>query len=162
MIQYSIDRKGVNLKVKRAPFALLAMYSFITIIAFASPLIGVVLNLVAGNGFHIGLFFGLVIFGLLGFFLLRNTLWNAFGQETIRFENNEIEYVADYGWFKDKVKSFAYSNDLSFGIKPIGYEEDHKGTLIVSTSNDTVNCVTKMNIDELQDLISLMSKEFCE
>lgn len=162
MMQYFIDSKGINLKVRRAPIVVLVMFSFITILAFVSPLIGIILNLAAGKGFHIGLFFGLVIFGLLGFFLLRNTLWNAFGQETIRFENNEIEYVADYGWFKDKVKSFSYSNDLSFGIKPIGYEEDHKGTLIISTSNGTVNCVTKMNIDELQNLISLMSKEFCE
>ncbi|MFK7786204.1 MAG: hypothetical protein AB8B56_13880 [Crocinitomicaceae bacterium] len=159
MKQYSVDDEVIKLTVKRPNVALIALLAFITFVTFAGPVMGIILTLAAGNGFHIGLFFGAVISGLIGFYLLRNTLWNMYGQEIISLKNNELEYVADYGWFQDKVKSVQKSSELELNIQTIGYEDENKGVLVITTEDDSIQCATKMDIAELEELIILFQKE---
>lgn len=89
----------------------------------------------------------------MGFYLLRIALWNTYGKEIITFNNDIIDYIADYGWFKDSKKQIAVKERLDYGIMPIGYEEDHEGTLIISLEELNIVCVTKMPISEIEKLI---------
>jgi hypothetical protein len=110
-------------------------------------------SMASGNGFHFGFLIGIGIFGLIGFYLLRVFLWNSYGKETISFNNNNITYEADYKWFKDGKKTKEI-NSPNFSIKPIGYEDENFGVLIINSENDTLESVVKIPNDQLEELIS--------
>ncbi|GAA3610318.1 hypothetical protein GCM10022396_29370 [Flavivirga amylovorans] len=92
----------------------------------------------------------------MGFYLLRVSLWNTYGYETIFFNEQKLTYEANYGWFKDGKKVITISS-LSFTIKQIGYEEDKKGTLIIETDDSCIECATKMPIHEIKELIEKLT-----
>lgn len=106
-------------------------------------------------------FFNIVfvfIFGLIAFYMLRVSLWNTYGFELIQFGNNKLTYVTDYHWFKDKVKEFDFEK-INYDIKPVGYEEDNKGVLVIRFDDDKVlETVTKIPISDLESLIVSLSK----
>lgn len=105
-----------------------------------------------GDGFHFGFLFGIALFGLLGFYLLRVFLWNSYGKETIIFTNDGITYEADYGWFKSS-KQFANIVETHFMISPIGYEDENLGVLIIRINESTIETVTKLPQETLEKLI---------
>jgi len=75
------------------------------------------------------------------------------GFELIQFGNNKLTYVVDYHWFKDKVKEFDFEN-INYEVKPMGYEEDNKGVLVIRFDNDKLlETVTKIPISDLESLI---------
>lgn len=115
-----------------------------------------ILGLAMGKGMHIGYLIGLFFFGLLGFYMLRVTLWNTYGKETITFENNNITYIADYGWFKDGKKQIEFKKPLMYSIRQIGYEDDNKGGLVMGLEEPFM-CVTKMPNAELEELIEKLN-----
>lgn len=85
--------------------------------------------------------------------MLRISLWNTYGKESIEFGKNKLVYIADYHWFKDKVKEFTFEN-INYDIRQVGYEEDNKGVLVIKCDNDKVlETVTKITIFDLESLI---------
>ncbi|MGB0915255.1 MAG: hypothetical protein ACPGVI_04240 [Crocinitomicaceae bacterium] len=158
--QYSIEGNELTISVKKAPILGRVLLYFITALTSLGPIAGIISSLASGSGFHISMFFGLVISGLIAFFLLRSSLWNTFGKETIIFNKNELIYSADYGWFKDKIKSLPITTELHFEVNPVGYEEDNKGTLIIFNSEDGFVCTAKVDVDELNRLIEELRIEF--
>jgi len=89
--------------------------------------------------------------------MLRVSLWNTYGYELIQYNNSKLTYVADYHWFKDKVKEYTFEN-INYDIKPVGYEEDNKGVLIIKFDEDKVfETVTKISISDLESLISSLN-----
>ncbi|WP_117883577.1 hypothetical protein [Aureibaculum luteum] len=109
-----------------------------------------------GGEFHIGYIIGLFLFCLLGFYLLRISLWNTYGEEIIVFNKSTINYEADYGWFKDGRKVINVEH-LNYTMRIIDYEEDKKSALIISNNDDTIESVVKMDNDELVELIQLLT-----
>lgn len=104
MNHYLFENNQLKLKVSETPFLVRLALFIITFLCFALPLFGIIFNAVEGNGIKFGGILALGIFCLIGFYLLRISLWNSHGEETIEFNDNEIIYVADYGWFKDGKK----------------------------------------------------------
>ncbi len=88
----------------------------------------------------------------MGFYLLRIALWNTYGKEEITFNGSNIEYFADYGWFKDSIKPKEIV-PLVYSIRQIGYEEDKKGALVIGKADRAIECVTKMKSIEIEELI---------
>jgi len=59
------------------------------------------------------------------------------------------------------VKEFTYEK-ISYDIKPVGYEEDNKGVLVIKFDDDKVlETVTKTSISDLESLISSLIKVNC-
>jgi hypothetical protein len=108
---------------------------------------------VKGNGIKFEGILVVGIFCLIGFYLLRISLWNSHGEETIEFNDSEIIYVADYGWFKDGKKTLD-TKEVTYSIKPIGYEEAHCGVLIISNGKVEIESVVKIPKHHLEKLIS--------
>lgn len=106
-----------------------------------------------GMRFQIAFLVGLFLFGLAGFYLLRMSLWNTYGEETIKLQSPRIEYEANYKWFKDGKKSISPTN-LVFSINQIGYEEDKLGTLVVGNDNEQIASVVKMPMHQIEELIN--------
>lgn len=160
--QYTLSENELEIRVKKAPVVARSMMFIFAAISFLLPTVGTILGLASGKGFHIGYAIGLVVFGLLGFYLLRVSLWNSFGKELITFNSNKISYVADYGWFKDGKKEKELVKPIDWGIRPLGYEDEQKGALIIGL-DEPIFCASKMPTAELDELITkLVEMDFFE
>lgn len=155
MNQFSFEKKQLKLKVAKSPILVRLILFIITSLCFVLPLFGIVLNIIEGNGIKFGGILAFGVFSFIGFFMLRVSLWNSFGEEIIQFNDDQIEYVADYRWFKDGKRTL--DKDLiMYSIKPIGYEDDNKGILVISNGNSKIESVVKMQNKNLEELIELL------
>ncbi|PZD79515.1 hypothetical protein [Mesonia sp. K7] len=152
MKQYVIDKKTIRLKVKKSPLLVRGVMFSLSFFSFTLPLVGIITRIAMGKGFHMGSFIFLFLFGLIGFYLLRTSLWNTYGEETIKLLKSRIEYEANYGWFKDGKKSINL-NGLVLSIEQVGYQEDNTGVLIFEGEEAQIESVVKMPINQLEHLI---------
>lgn len=155
MNQFTFEKKQLKLKVAKSPILVRFILFIITFLSFALPLFGIVLNIIEGNGIKFGGILAFGVFSLIGFFMLRVSLWNSFGEEIIQFNDDQIEYVADYRWFKDGKRTLD-KKSIIYSIKPIGYEDDNKGILVISNGNSEIESVVKMQNKNLEELIKLL------
>ena len=159
MKQYILDKNHLIMKVKRASlFQRITLYIF-SLLFFLIPIISFISSLILRKGLHMGSFVFLFLFSIMGYYLLRLALWNSFGKEEIIIHNNKIDYQADYGWFKGPQRSLE-TDIFLFSIRPIGFIDDHKGALTIGKENSKIECVTKMNSYELEELIRLLKHNF--
>ncbi|WKW46164.1 hypothetical protein P3875_10305 [Myroides sp. JBRI-B21084] len=160
MKQIEFNENQLILKVKKSPLLARLLLYFITFLSIALPLGGFIVNMISNVGlsfFHILFLF---IFGFIAFYMLRVSLWNTFGKESIEFVKNKLTYVADYHWFKDKVKEFTFEN-INFDIKQVGYEEDNKGVLVIKFDDGKVlETVTKIPIADLEIFINNINNSY--
>ncbi|WET02148.1 hypothetical protein [Flavobacterium sp. YJ01] len=155
MQQYYYQNNILNLKVKRSPFLVRIVMFVLAFSFFILPICGAIFSVAIGEGLHIGFFVGIGIFSLFGFYLIRVSLWNTYGEETIIFFENKIIYEANYGWFKDGKKETIISNP-DFYVAPSGYEEDKEGVLVIASNDAKIESVVKMKIFQLEELISIL------
>jgi len=83
MQQFNFRNNTLNLKVKKSPLAVRIVMFFFAFAFFIFPLVGTIVSVLIGGGLQIGYFIWIEIFGLMGFYLLRVSLWNTYGEETI-------------------------------------------------------------------------------
>jgi len=152
MEQFKLENNKITLTSKPSPLFARGLILFFAIISILLPVGGMIGSMANGNRFHIGFLITTGIFGLIGFYLLRVFLWNSYGKETIVFSKNQVTYEADYKWFKDGKKTQNFES-LEFSIKPIGYQEDNIGTLVIESNEDCIESVVKMPNKELDSLI---------
>ncbi|NQX82318.1 MAG: hypothetical protein HRT66_10040 [Flavobacteriaceae bacterium] len=152
MKQHELNNGELTLRVKRSPVFVRIVIFLFAFLFFLLPLVGMILSILMGDGFHIGFLIGIGFFGLMGFYLLRIGLWNTYGTEIIKFQSSKVIYEANYGWFKDAKKTKEII-PLSFSLKPIGYGEDNEGVLIIGSNDFLIECATKMSINEINELI---------
>ncbi len=155
MNQFSFENKYLKLKVKKSPILVRLPLFTITFLCFALPLSGLILNTIQGSDVKFGGFVLLGLFSLMGFYLLRLSLWNQFGQEIIQFDEHEIVYVADYRWFKDGRKELNIGL-ISYSIKSAGDENENKGTLVISNGESEIESVVVMPTQSLEKLIKAL------
>nr|WP_321235130.1 hypothetical protein [uncultured Psychroserpens sp.] len=160
MKQYTLDANELTLRVNKSPIFVRALMFLFAILFFVLPILGFVSYASMGKGLHIGSFVLIFLFGLMGFYLLRLALWNTYGKEKLSFKTNECTYLADYGWFKDAIKTKEFKT-YTFSIKPIGYIEDQKGVLLIEDSKTQIECATKMPIETIEALIEELIKKYC-
>ncbi|MDR7372823.1 hypothetical protein [Flavobacterium aquidurense] len=122
---------------------------------FVFPVMGTIIGVLTGNGLHFGYFIGIGVFSLMGFYLLRLSLWNTYGEETIEVLENKIIYEASYGWFKDGKKEIPITVPF-YSFKPMGYEEDNEGVLVIFSDESQIESVVKMPMTELEELLFIL------
>lgn len=152
MKQYDFKEKTIILRVRKSPIFVRGIMFFFAFASCILPLTGIILAISSGKGFHIGFLIGLFFFGLIGFYLLRISLWNTYGEETIKLQKSTIEYEANYGWFKDGKKRINFNNP-AFSINKIGYEEDKTGILVIEEDTKKIESVVKIPISQIEELI---------
>jgi len=156
MKQYNLKDKTLTLKVNKPNLFVRGMTFFFSFISFTLPLLGIALTLAVGKRFHFGYIIGLFLFGLIGFYLLRVALWNTYGKEIFELNIPNIKYEADYGWFKDGKKTIT-PDILNYSVKPIGYEDEKNGVLVIGHDELEIESVVKMPIDQLEELIKILN-----
>ena len=151
---YTLEGNKLTLYIKPSPIFVRIIMFLISFMLFILPIGGMISYISEGKGIHARFFMGIFVFGLLGFYLLRISLWNTFGKEELVFSKNQCSYVANYGWFKDRIKTEPFGT-INFAKNPVGYLEDNNYTLVVEDFNgdNEIVCVTKMKEVDLEKLI---------
>ena len=157
MKQYKLESNILTLNVKKSPLIARALMFCFSFISFTLPLSGIIVSLSLGKPFHFGYLIGLLLFGLIGFYLLRVFLWNTFGKEIIELNIPNVNYEANYGWFTDG-KRLINTEVINYTIKPIGYVEDGNGVLIIGDDKEEIESVVKMPISQIEELIKILNK----
>ena len=150
--QYDLDNKILTLKVLKTPWSLRGFILFIAFLTLAIPVGVIIFSITSGNGIDIKMILAILLMGYSAFRLLRIFLWNTYGKETILFNQGNLLYEADYGWFKDAEKSFAYEN-LDFDIKPV-LNKPGMGNLVIKTEKEACTSVVAIPVPELKKLIA--------
>ncbi|MDR6968950.1 hypothetical protein J2X31_002976 [Flavobacterium arsenatis] len=155
MSQFSFENQQLKLQVVKSPLFIQGVLFLFTFLCFTLPIFGLIFNAIQGEGIKFGGILVLGIFSLIGFYMLRVSLWNRYGKEVIVFKNDEITYFADYKWFKDGEKSID-KNAIVYSIKPAGYEDENKGVLLISNGKSQIESVIKMSIQDIEIVIQLL------
>jgi hypothetical protein len=158
MKQFYFHDKTLHLKVKKSPLLIQIILFGLTLVSVLMPLIGIITAISTGSGLKLMYFVGLGLFSLMGFYLLRVSLWNSFDEETIEILENKIIYEANYGWFKDGKKEMNF-DELTYSIKSIGYEEENMGVLKIDSNGGKMESVVKMSKSELKELIDILNSK---
>lgn len=104
MNQISIKDKKLILSVKRPNRLVLFLSVLFTVLFCLLPFLILFSIAFSSDGetpFRFVQFIFISFPLLFGLFLLRITLWNFYGKEVYDLVNSEMEYYADYNWFKD-------------------------------------------------------------
>ncbi|TNE28694.1 MAG: hypothetical protein EP346_08390 [Bacteroidetes bacterium] len=151
MIKSHINLKQnlLILQAKRAPLFILSVLSTVLFAFAVIPFSVLFFAITSGKGLHIGVFLSFGLCGLLGFYLLRLILWNAFGKEVYTFEKETVIYYADYKWFKDNRKEF-YAENL---IYKVVHTEEKLGFLQLNDGKTQHTSSLPVTIDELYKVI---------
>lgn len=157
MQQFDLRTNKLYLKVRKTPLIIRAIFFALAFSFFILPIISLALSTSNGDGLKFGHFIFVGVFGLMGFYLLRISLWNTYGNETIEISANKIIYEADYGWFKDGRKEIT-NIELIYSIKSIGYEEENKGVLVIGSNETKIESVVKIPIPQLEELIKKLKE----
>ncbi|WP_026703544.1 hypothetical protein [Flavobacterium soli] len=155
MSQFSFENQQLKLQVVKSPLLIQGILFLFTFLCFALPLFGLIFNAIEGKGIKFGGILALGIFSLIGFYMLRVSLWNRYGKEIIDFNTHEITYFADYKWFIDGKKSID-KNAILYSIRPVGYEDENKGILIISNEKSAIESVIKIPIQEIEKIIQIL------
>jgi hypothetical protein len=98
---------------KPTPLAIRFILGFIAALAFASPVIVLIVTLISG-GFKAGILVSFIIMWSIGIYLTRMVLWNTFGKEILELQDNKLNYYCDYEYFQ--------GNRTSIGIDQLQIE----------------------------------------
>ncbi|MGE8241430.1 hypothetical protein D3C87_838780 [compost metagenome] len=149
-----IDLRQNRLMLKEQTGSLIArlFIYLLTIFTIVLPLSGLIANILNGGVTIVSIAI-YAVFGLIAFYMLRVSLWNTYGSEIIHFQENKLNYTADYHWFKGGSKEFDFDK-INFSIERTGYNEDNKGILIIKfDEKEKFETVSKLPLSDLEDLI---------
>lgn len=149
-IIYQNDK--ITLKGRKSSLLISIILFPTSFLFFLLPIYGLTLSLFHGNGITFFSIIIIAIFFMLGYYLLRISLWNTFGKEIIWIGHEKIVYEADYGWFKGDKKEI-YLENLNYLIKPCEFEKNNMGVLILESDKSKIECVVQVPIIELETLL---------
>ncbi|EDM43077.1 hypothetical protein SCB49_12669 [unidentified eubacterium SCB49] len=156
MKQYDLIDNTLELYVKKSPVIIRVLMFIIAAATVLLPVLGVIGAINLGNELKIGHIIGPLLSGIIGFYLLRISLWNTYGKETIKLGDTTIEYVADYKWFKDGKQIINLDNAV-FSFKEVGYEEDKMGSLFIENDTEQICSVVKLPISQIEVIFEKLS-----
>ena len=152
MNQIDLKQNQLILKEKRGALIARLFIYLLTAFSIILPLGGLIAHIRNGEMTIISIAI-YAIFGVIAFYMLRVSLWNTYGAEIIHFQTKKINYTADYRWFKGNLKEFDFDK-IDFTIQKAGYEEDHKGKLVIKfDEKEMFETVSKLPLADLETLV---------
>ena len=156
MTQIKVEGQAIVLQVKKAPFLLRFMLFLFSGLAILLPFAAIASAMMIGNAFHIKYLIAIGFGGFIGIRILRIALWNTLGKERFEFNEQNISYEANYGWFKDGHQKII-ANGAMYRIEPIRYVEDGMGLLVIETNEQIIKSSVKVQLDQLRSLLEFLN-----
>ncbi len=155
MKTYQLTNNQLELYVQPSSKIGRGFIAFLGLIIFIGPIFGIFLGLTSGAEFHIGYLIGIGMSSLVAYYFYKLYLWNTCGKEVITIADNKVNYHADYGKFISNKQEFTYEA-LAFHIKPVGYEKEQLGILLVEVAEK--KCIETVVILPLATLNEIVEK----
>lgn len=156
--RYSIHSNTLELYVKKSPLPVRGTFLVLAILCIALPLLGIGMNMIARNDFHIRYVILLGVFSLIGFFFIRLYLWNTYGKEVIVMEDTKVSYYADYRYFKGNQQQIVFET-LTFDFTAIGFQDEALGNLlIIASDTEFIQSGVNIPIADLTELIQSLER----
>ncbi len=157
-IRFTVEGNKITLFVKKSPLLIRVVLLLLAFLCVVLPLMGIVMNAMEGNDFHLKYLLALGVFSLLGFFLLRLFLWNSYGKEVIEINDSSLTYYADYYWFKGNQQQLSME-ELTIDFVAVGFREEQIGQLLfISSETILLESSVNMPIPDLIKIIDLFTK----
>ena len=131
----------------------------ILIICLLSPVLAVFFMLSSGMRPHLGIVILFLIFWGAGFFLLRVILWNTYGREILFLEKNEINYVADYKYFKDGKQKISTQN-IEVEVLPDDTNNETRGRIKFTNEETEIETVLFSEIKTLNEIVTKIKSHY--
>ena len=153
MKTYQLTNNQLELYVQPSSKIGRGFLAFLGIAIFVAPILGMLLGLSLGAEFHIMYVVGIGVSSLVAYHFYKLYYWNTCGKEVITITNNKINYHADYGKFVSNKQEHNFE-DLSFYVKPVGYENEQLGVLVIEiTENKRIETVAVLPEETLNEII---------
>ncbi|CAM4275669.1 hypothetical protein [Flavobacterium terrigena] len=153
MKTYQLVNNQLELYVKPSSKIGRGFLAFLGLVIFIGPIFGMLLGLSSGNDFHIAYLIGIGFSSLVAYHFYKLFLWNTYGKEVITIDNDKVLYHADYGKFISNKQEHCFEN-LSFYVKPVGYEKEQVGVLIIEvTDKKFIETVVVLPDETLNEII---------
>ena len=159
--QYKLLNNELTLYVKKSPLAVRLFIYFLTLISIVFPFIPIAINILDDGKIKAGpIMIGLFLI-VIAIYFVRMSLWNTFGSEKITFGSRNLEYIADYKWFTDGAQQIENYSEIYFSVIELQQKKRSTGMLVFSTEKGVIQCVTKLPLTEIQEILDkLISQEF--
>lgn len=153
MTPYLIQNNQLELYVKPSSKIGRGFLAFLGLVIFLAPIFGMLLGLSLGNEFHIGYLIGIGLSTLVAYHFYRLFFWNTYGKEVITISENKVNYHADYGKFISNKQEHIFEN-LIFHVKPVGYEKEQLGVLVLEVAeNKYIETVVVLPLETLNEIV---------
>jgi hypothetical protein len=151
----NFSQNKVIITSQKAPLSTRIPLLVLAIVCALIPFAVLGYRLVEGLGFHISIVIMIIFFGGFSYSLLRTLLWNTYGKEILRFEEDTITYAPDYKHLKSNSIAFYITTDTQFS-----YINKEKDTYLFKIENEngsieSVLPITIYHIRKLQQELSL-------
>lgn len=142
--------------IEKAKASWFAKFVLITLmlISWAIPIVATIFALRNDINMSFGIIFSYLLFGGIGIYLFRAFLWNTYGQEIFKLNNDEILYTPDYRLFKgslQKIRTDGLTAEL------IDYDESDSdsiyGRIRLTNGQDEIKTVLKSRKTDLKIII---------
>lgn len=154
MIPYHIHNNQLELYVKPSSKIGRGFIAFLGIIIFVIPILGMFIGMSTGAEFHIGYLIGIGLSTLVANHFYKLFLWNTSGKEVITFSENKVNYHADYGKFISNKQEHTFEN-LIFHVKPVGYEKEQLGVLVLEVAEKKyIETVVILPLETLNEIVA--------
>ena len=154
-MRYQILNNQLELYVQPSSKIGRGFLAFLGIVIFVAPIFGIFLGLYSGAEFHIGYLIGIGLSSLVAYHFYKLYYWNTYGKEVITITDNKVNYHADYGKFISNKQEHNFEN-LSFHVKPVGYENEQLGVLIIEVAEK--KCIETVVVLPLTILNEIIEK----
>lgn len=148
---------------KKVPKGILIFLGFFVLAAVVIPILATVLLVQSKEGLSIGIFITYFICGLIGFYMLRLLLWNAYGKEILVITPEKITYCADFKFFLGNSKEFPINEtskkDLALRINIMGETDENTEKSNVFNEEDPINESEFSEENETIETVLTISKE---
>ena len=110
----SFSQNKVIITSQKAPLSSRIPLLVLAVVCALIPFAVLGYRLAEGLGFHISIAIMILLFGGFSYSLLRTLLWNTYGKEIIRFEEDIIVYTPDYKHLKASSITLHITADTQF------------------------------------------------
>lgn len=153
MKTYQLTNNQLELYVQPSSKLGRGFLAFLGLVIFIAPIFGMLLGLSLGAEFHIMYLVGIGLSSLIAYHFYKLYHWNTCGKEVIILSENKVNYHADYGKFISNKQELIYEN-LFFHIKPVGYEKEQLGILLLEVAeNKYLETVVVLPLTTLNEIV---------
>ncbi len=150
--QFEFKSNKLILYVKKVPIWIRIILIVLSISSFVASFYGIMYLFTTNEKFNFLSIIFPVVAILTGIQMGRFFLWNTYGKELIHFTSKGIEYIADYGWFKDGKQDSSDLKISHFTVQENARNKGKTGRIILEFEHEQIECVTQLALDQCEEI----------